>query len=134
MTRTIWTISGRAATTGGPAVAGGGAEPPGNVVVAALLHDVGKVESGLRTPGRVVATLVWAVLDDGTAGRWAEQPRGLRSRLGRYRRHPEIGGRLLRRVGADPLVVTWAEEHHRPAHSWTVPTPIAALLKACDDD
>src|SRR3546814_14332101 len=34
-----------------------GAEAERPVLAAALLHDVGKVESGLRTYGRVVATL-----------------------------------------------------------------------------
>ena len=41
---------------------------------------------------------------------------------------------LLRQAGSDPLVATWAEEHHRPAHRWTVPSSIGDLLKACDDD
>ena len=110
-------------------------EPPRSVVAAALLHDVGKVESGLRTPARVVATLVWGVLDDGRAARWAERPdSGLRSRLGRYRRHPEIGGQLLREAGADSLTADWAAQHHRDPDRWTVAAPIAFLLKACDDD
>ena len=110
-------------------------EPPRPVVAAALLHDVGKVDSGLRTPARVVATLVWGVLDDGRAARWADRPdSGLRSRLGRYRCHPEIGGRLLREAGADPLTADWAAEHHRTPDRWTVAAPVASLLKECDDD
>ena len=118
-----------------PEVGADTAAPPRPVVAAALLHDVGKVDSQLRTPARVVATLVWSVLDDDRARRWADGRRpGIRSRLGRYRRHPEIGGQLLRRAGADPLTASWAEEHHRSSARWTVPEPVGELLKACDDD
>lgn len=111
------------------------ADPPREVVAAALLHDVGKVDSGLRTPARVVATLVWSVVDDGVADRWlARGSSGPLVRLARYRRHPEIGGRLLADAGSDPLTVTWAAEHHRPPGSWTVEPAVARLLKECDDD
>lgn len=109
--------------------------PPREVVAAALLHDVGKVDAGLRTPARVVATLVWAVLDDAVADRWlATRPADPRSRLARYRRHPEIGGRLLATAGAETLTVSWAEQHHRPRASWTVDPEVGQLLKDCDDD
>jgi hypothetical protein len=94
------------------------ATPP--VLAAALLHDVGKVESGLGTLGRVVATV---------AG-----PRT--PRLARYRRHPELGAELLRLADSDPLTAAWAEEHHLPPDRWTgtVPPEVAAALKASDDD
>jgi hypothetical protein len=125
-------------------VAPAGAPPDGGparpVLAAALLHDVGKVESGLGTMARVVATVLWAGLDDARAERWAtlEPDQGplvaLRGRLGRYRRHPEIGAALLREAGADPLTAAWAGEHHRPETTWTVPLPVGRLLKACDDD
>ena len=103
------------------------------VLAAALLHDSGKAVSGLRTPARVLATLLWALADEEVARRWAGQ-RGLRQRLGQYRLHPELGGELLRAAGADPLTVEWAEQHHRPESAWTVPVEIARVLKACDDD
>ncbi|MEM9564355.1 MAG: HD domain-containing protein [Actinomycetota bacterium] len=112
----------------------GDGEPPRAVVAAALLHDVGKVESGLRTPERVAATLLWSVLDDSVAARWATTESRVLGRYGRYRRHPEIGGALLRSAGADPLTAAWAEEHHRPDSRWTVDHRVGQLLKACDDD
>ncbi|HVF75482.1 MAG TPA: HD domain-containing protein [Acidimicrobiales bacterium] len=88
------------------------------VLAAALLHDVGKVESGLGTFARVVATVV-----------------GPRTpRLAQYRRHPEIGAELLRAAGSDPLTVSWAGDHHRPPERWTVPRHLADALKAADDD
>jgi hypothetical protein len=37
-------------------------------------------------------------------------------------------------VGADPLTVTWAREHHRPPARWTIDPAVAAALKAADDD
>ena len=54
--------------------------PERPVLAAALLHDVGKVRSGLRTPGRVVATVVGVVAAD-RATRWATSD-GLRGRMG----------------------------------------------------
>lgn len=109
--------------------------PDRPVLAAALLHDSGKVVSGFRTPTRVAATLLWTVLDDETADRWLNGPGdGLRVRLARYRRHPELGAELLRRAGSDPLTSSWAAEHHRPEERWTVPLPVGRILKECDDD
>ena len=104
------------------------------IVAAALLHDSGKVVSGLRTPARVAATVLWAVVDDDNADRWIDNGGPVRRRFGQYRRHPAIGAELLAEAGADPLTVAWAREHHRPPDTWTVPANIAKVLKACDDD
>jgi hypothetical protein len=91
------------------------------VLAAALLHDVGKVEAGLGTLGRVAATV-------------AGERAGERAR--RYRRHPELGAALLELAGAHPLTVAWAREHHTPPERWSgaVPAPEAHALKAADDD
>ena len=88
------------------------------VLAAALLHDVGKVEAGLGTVGRAVATL--------SPVRTA--------RMERYRSHPEIGAGLLELAGADPLTAAWAREHHLPPERWTVAPKIGAALKSADDD
>lgn len=97
------------------------------VVAAALLHDVGKVESGLGALGRVVATAVGAL-----AGR---ERLALRDgRIGRYLAHDVIGARLLDDAGSDPLTVVWAREHHLPPHRWTIDRPLAEALKRADDD
>ncbi len=107
------------------------------VVAAALLHDVGKVVSGYRTPARVVATLVWAAVPadrrSSTALGWAGRGRPWR-RMGEYRRHPELGEALLIDAGADPVTSSWAGDHHRSADRWRVAPAIGAVLKACDDD
>ena len=100
----------------------GGADRP--VLAAALLHDVGKVESGLGTFARVGATVVGAVVGRQRVG----------GRLGRYFRHDTLGAALLEEAGADPLTVTWAREHHLPESQWTLPAQIASALAEADDD
>lgn len=103
------------------------------VVAAALLHDVGKVVSGYRTPARVVATVVWAVVPDDRVRAWVDGGR-LRRRLACYRDHPTVGARLIRDAGGDELTASWAAEHHRSPAEWSVPVPLAVVLKDCDDD
>lgn len=103
------------------------------VLAAALLHDIGKVESGLRTYGRVVATLSARAAGPEMARTWRTQ-RGFIRRVGLYLLHPELGGDLLELAGSDPLTVTWAREHHLPEDRWTLPAHVAHALKAADDD
>lgn len=103
------------------------------VLAAALLHDVGKVEAGLGAWARVAATLSAAALGDRRVGGWSSRP-GLAGRMGRYVSHPRIGAVLLTGAGSDPLTVAWAAEHHRDPARWDVPPEVGALLKAADDD
>lgn len=107
------------------------ATPP--VLAAALLHDVGKVDAGLGTYGRVVATLASSVAGRGAAHDWS-RARGFTRRVGLYVRHPELGGDMLALAGSDPLTVTWAREHHLAPEAWTLPAHVASALKAADDD
>jgi hypothetical protein len=110
-----------------------GHEATTEVLAAALLHDVGKTVSGLRTYGRVIATVSAAVAGHHMAHRWS-QTRGFVRRVGLYLRHPELGGDLLAMAGSHPLTVAWTREHHLPAEQWTVPVPLGEVLKASDDD
>ena len=103
------------------------------VLAAALLHDVGKVESGLGTYGRVIATLSAKVAGADMASTWRRQ-RGFARRVGLYLHHDRLGGDLLELAGSDPLTVAWTREHHRPEAEWTVPRELADVLKAADDD
>ena len=103
------------------------------VLAAALLHDVGKIESGLGTYGRVVATLSAKVAGAEMATTWRRQ-RGFARRVGLYLHHDRLGGDLLELGGSDPLTAAWARQHHLPASDWTVDPEIGAALKAADDD
>lgn len=96
------------------------------VLAAALLHDVGKVESGLGTFGRVPATLI------GLLGR--HRVAGGEGRFARYLRHDSIGALLLARAGSDPVTVAWAAQHHLAPGGWSLPPEIASALKSADDD
>ena len=110
-----------------------GAEATRPVLAAALLHDVGKTESGLGVYGRVVATLCGLMAGRETAKEWTRS-RGFTRRVGLYLLHPDLGGDLLGMAGSDPLTQAWAREHHRSPDHWTIDPAIAAALKAADDD
>jgi hypothetical protein len=103
------------------------------VLAAALLHDVGKIESGLGTYGRVVATLSAKAAGRGMASTWRKQ-RGYARKVGLYLEHDQIGADLLELAGSDPLTVAWAREHHLPESDWTIEPHLADALKAADDD
>jgi hypothetical protein len=103
------------------------------VLAAALLHDVGKVESGLGTYGRVIATLSAKAAGRDMASTWRHQ-RGFTRRVGLYLHHDRVGGDLLELAGSDPVTVAWTREHHQPDTEWTVPRHLADALKAADDD
>jgi hypothetical protein len=103
------------------------------VLAAALLHDVGKVDSGLGPVRRSFVTVAGMAAGHETARRWAER-NGAVGRAGRYLCHDRIGADLLRAAGSDPLTVDWAAEHHLGAERWTVPREVGEALKVADDD
>lgn len=103
------------------------------VVAAALLHDVGKIASGLGTYGRVVATLAGRLTGGRLAAVWSDGS-GISRRVGLYLRHAPLGAELLEVAGSDPLTVAWAREHHLPPEQWTLDRRTGAALKAADDD
>lgn len=114
-------------------VVAGRPDVPRAAIAAALLHDVGKVESGFGTFGRVVATLITAALGHDRLSRWRGTG-GWRGRLGSYATHDAVGARLLTEAGSDPLTVAWAREHHLPPERWTVPVDLGTDLRDADDD
>lgn len=112
-----------------------GGEPAREVVASALLHDVGKVEAGLGTFARVLATLAALVAGRervAAAGRGAGS--GVRARLACYLCHDQIGAELLRAAGSAPTTVAWAAEHHLPSERWSVDRRVGDVLKAADGD
>lgn len=110
-----------------------GPESTAPVLAAALLHDVGKLDAGLRTPGRVAATVIGMTAGSNTVSRWA-QKRGFRGRAARYLQHPQRGADLLSGAGSDPLVVAWARDHHLPPDRCRIAGDLAAALRAADND
>jgi hypothetical protein len=111
-----------------------GGEADRDVMAAALLHDVGKVESGLGTFARVAVTV--AAIGAGrdrlvAAGQ--DRP-GLRGRVSQYLEHDRIGADLCTAAGSAELTVAWAREHHLPADRWSVPAVVGQALKEADGD
>lgn len=119
----------------------GGDGPGREVVASALLHDVGKVESGLGTIARALVTMAAMLVGrrrlaeaGGSAGGAADGAGRWRQRVADYLNHDRIGAALLREAGADHMTVAWAGEHHRPASDWTVERRLADALKTADGD
>lgn len=110
-----------------------GAEATRPVVAAALMHDVGKIDSGLGTCGRVIATVAGHVAGRSYAAAWSESG-GFTRKVGLYLRHAELGAVLLELAGSDPLTASWARQHHLDEDEWTVPRAVGLALKAADDD
>lgn len=103
------------------------------VLAAALLHDVGKLDAGLGTVGRVAATVIGLAAGSGTVSRW-DGKGGFRGRTARYLQHPQRGAELLAEAGSDPLAVAWARDHHLPPERCRIAGDIAAALRAADND
>lgn len=110
-----------------------GHEATPEILVAALLHDVGKIDADLGTWGRVVATVAAKFAGPDTARLWIKGS-GFTRKVGLYLHHPEIGADMLEMAGSDTLTVAWAAEHHKPAAEWTVAAEIASVLHEADDD
>jgi hypothetical protein len=123
----------------------GGEEPKRELVAAALMHDVGKVEASLGTFARVGVTLAamatgrrrllsWSRADDADQQPGGRRRASLRVRVGRYLAHDRLGAVLLVGAGSDAVTSTWAREHHLPAERWTLDVKAGAALKAADGD
>ena len=100
----------------------------------ALLHDIGKLASGLGIPGRVLATVVGRATG-GAVADW-EEHQGLRRRIALYLRHPEFGADMIRMAGGRSEVVHWAGAHHDRDRldPTVVPAPVVDALVAADND
>ena len=98
-------------------------------LAGALLHDCGKLDSGLGTLGRVGATVSGSI-----AGSAAERATaaGLTRRIGLcYARHEAIGAQMLLAAGSDPVTVPARGSSARSAR--TLPTLALTALPAADD-
>lgn len=104
-----------------------------SVLAAALLHDVGKIDSGFGPVRRALVTMAAMAWGHRAAAGWRSR-RGFAGRAGRYLSHDVIGAEMLAAAGSDGLTVTWAREHHLSPERWSVPADIATALKLADDD
>ena len=100
----------------------------------ALLHDIGKLASGLGISARVLATVVDRAAG-GAVADW-EEHRGLRRRIALYLRHPELGADMIQMAGGRAEVAHWAGAHHDRARldPMLLPAPVVAALVAADND
>jgi putative nucleotidyltransferase with HDIG domain len=96
-------------------------------VAAALLHDVGKAQTGFGVIRRSGATaLAWGF----------PRARGWSGAIGRYLNHDEVGANRLRQAGARPEAVVWAAAHHRKGlwPSTGMPLGICEILAVADGE
>jgi hypothetical protein len=103
-------------------------------MAAALLHDVGKVVSGLGSLGRVGATVAALAAGRERMAAFAGRPGGRRvlRAYGAYVEHDRIGAGMLSEAGSHPTTVAWAREHHLPEARWSVDRRVGRALKEAD--
>lgn len=100
---------------------------------AALMHDVGKLQSNLSLGERVVATLVSKLVGVATVRRWASSATGWTRRLGLYLIHGEVGAEMIRAAGGREEIAVWTEIHqgYRDiAGSGIPPIVVEALIES----
>lgn len=86
-----------------------------DLLIAALLHDVGKIQAPPRLWDRVIAVL-GEYFAPQQAARWSlGAPRGLRRGFVVRRMHPEWGAVLAEQAGAPPRATALIRQHHDPA-------------------
>ena len=107
-------------------------DQPDEVIVASALHDVGKIDASLGTPGRVAASLCGLFIP-ARAQAWPPNRRGLRGRIARYLDHADRGVVRLTQAGSSALAVDWAREHHLPAEKRTMDAAMWQLLHDADE-
>ncbi|MCJ7550945.1 MAG: HD domain-containing protein [Anaerolineae bacterium] len=107
----------------------------GDLLAAALLHDVGKTVAPLRLWERVSVVLVER-LAPRLAAEWADVPAGelvpvgVRRGFVVSRHHSAWGADLAARAGASPRTMDWIRKHHDPVDAGD---PLLLALQDADE-
>ncbi len=80
-----------------------------DLLKAALLHDIGKVDGGIRLWHRVAIVLIRAVFP--LALKWLAVPDGWRRPFFVHYYHPLLGAEMARKLGCTPLTVELILRH-----------------------
>jgi len=100
-------------------------------VVAALLHDIGKVSVRSGILLRVLAGCTRPLVSTQRRHRWTSKG-GALSRLATLIEYPTTGATLLADAGSEEFVVRWAAQHHLRPEEWTVDSVRARVLRRAD--
>ncbi len=101
------------------------------LIQAALLHDIGKADSGLHLGYRVAIVLLRVFWPAGLE--WlAASDTGWRRPFHVHQHHPEIGARLATEAGSSPRVVRLILQHQSPTDAGE-DRDVLGALKAADE-
>lgn len=100
-----------------------------DLLVAALLHDIGKVRAPLSIWERVVIVLGKALFPERARGWGDGQARGWKRPFVIAAHHPAWGGELAAEVGVSPLAASLIRRHQSPLESKSITSQQDHLLK-----
>jgi hypothetical protein len=106
-----------------------------SLMVAALLHDVGKSRASFHLWDRVIVVLAKAIVPD-YVRRWGQaEPAGWRRPFAVSIQHPKWSAELAEKAGADPLAVELISTHadRMDREPDTLAEKLLAALQAADD-
>jgi hypothetical protein len=104
-----------------------------DLLVAALLHDVGKSGGRLRLWHRVLIVLIEALRPQLLERLAREEPRSWRYPFFVYQHHPELGAELAQAAGCSPTTVELIRRHQESPASNLLRTRHDKLLAALQE-